>query len=54
MLAPRSIPSEVQPVATVEAAVRFFAMRELGEADILASLEDYIANATADLLMLTV
>lgn len=51
-LALRSIPSEGQPVATAEAAVWSFATRELGKADLIASLEDYIANATADLLML--
>ena len=50
-LALRSIPSEGQPVAAAEAAVRSFATRELGKADLIASLEDYIANATADLLM---
>ena len=51
-LALRSIPSEGQPVATAEAAVRSFATKELGKADLIASLEDYIANATADLLMI--
>jgi len=51
-LALRCIPSEGQPVAAAEAAVRSFATRELGKADLIASLEDYIANATADLLML--
>jgi hypothetical protein len=51
-LALRCIPSEGQPVAAAEVAVRSFATRELGKADLIASLEDYIANATADLLML--
>jgi hypothetical protein len=50
-LALRSIPGEGQPVTTAEAAVRSFATKELGKADLIASLEDYIANATSDLLM---
>nr|GAT54022.1 predicted protein [Mycena chlorophos] len=44
--------TEGQPVKTADAAVRKFATRELGKADLIASLADYIANATADLLML--
>ncbi|KAF7301345.1 hypothetical protein MIND_00699700 [Mycena indigotica] len=44
--------TEGQPVATADAAVRKFATRELGKADLIATLADYIANATADLLML--
>jgi len=51
-LALRSMPSEGQPVTSAETAVRSFATRELGKADLIATLEDYIANATADLLML--
>ncbi|PFH51438.1 hypothetical protein AMATHDRAFT_74985 [Amanita thiersii Skay4041] len=41
-----------KPVQEAEAAVRRFATRELGKADLIASLEDYVANATADLVML--
>ncbi|TFK75993.1 hypothetical protein BDN72DRAFT_360057 [Pluteus cervinus] len=41
-----------QPVATAGATVRRFATKELGKAELIASLEDYIANATFDLLML--
>ncbi|KAL1681631.1 hypothetical protein EV122DRAFT_249847 [Schizophyllum commune] len=40
------------PVATARAAVRRFATRELGRAELIASLEDYIGNATVDLLLL--
>ncbi|KAJ6516003.1 hypothetical protein C8R45DRAFT_811479 [Mycena sanguinolenta] len=43
---------EGHPVKTADAAVRKFATRELGKADLIASLADYIANATADLLMM--
>jgi len=39
-------------VHTAEAAVRRFATKGLGKADLIASLEDYVANATGDLLML--
>ncbi|KAJ3018534.1 hypothetical protein NUW54_g316 [Trametes sanguinea] len=41
-----------KPVHTAEAAVRSFATKSLGQAEFIASLEDYIANATADLLMM--
>ncbi|GLB33719.1 hypothetical protein LshimejAT787_0106030 [Lyophyllum shimeji] len=41
-----------QPVKAAESAVRRFATKELGRAHLIASLEDYIANATGDLLML--
>ncbi|EGO00931.1 hypothetical protein SERLA73DRAFT_178937 [Serpula lacrymans var. lacrymans S7.3] len=41
-----------KPVSTAELAVRKFATKELGKADAIAALEDYVANATADLLML--
>ncbi|THV08644.1 hypothetical protein K435DRAFT_740905 [Dendrothele bispora CBS 962.96] len=41
-----------EPVKTASAAVRKFATRELGKADLIASFEDYVANATADLLIL--
>ncbi|KAJ7095297.1 hypothetical protein B0H15DRAFT_828923 [Mycena belliarum] len=44
--------TEGQPVRTADAAVRKFATRELGKADLIATLADYIANATADLLMM--
>ncbi|EPQ59278.1 hypothetical protein GLOTRDRAFT_70571 [Gloeophyllum trabeum ATCC 11539] len=41
-----------KPVTTAEFAVRNFATRELGKADAIAALEDYVANATVDLLMM--
>ncbi|KAJ4466506.1 hypothetical protein J3R30DRAFT_2268970 [Lentinula aciculospora] len=41
-----------EPVKTADAAVRKFATKELGKAELIASLEDYIANAVADLLLL--
>ncbi|KAH7922456.1 hypothetical protein BV22DRAFT_1070433 [Leucogyrophana mollusca] len=41
-----------KPVSTAESAVRKFATKELSKADAIAALEDYVANATADLLML--
>ncbi|KAJ3764166.1 hypothetical protein EV360DRAFT_91437 [Lentinula raphanica] len=41
-----------EPVKTADAAVRKFATRELGKAELIASLEDYIANAISDLLLL--
>ncbi|KAJ7283739.1 hypothetical protein C8J57DRAFT_1432781 [Mycena rebaudengoi] len=45
--------TEGRPVKTADSAVRKFATRELGRSDVLiATLEDYIANATADLLMM--
>ncbi|KAJ7499005.1 hypothetical protein FB451DRAFT_1427791 [Mycena latifolia] len=44
--------TEGRPVQTADAAVRKFATRELGKADLIATLADYIANATADLLMM--
>ncbi|CAL1702185.1 unnamed protein product [Somion occarium] len=43
---------EGKPVHTAAAAVRSFATKELGKAKIIAALEDYVANATADLLMI--
>ncbi|KAL1688452.1 hypothetical protein GGG16DRAFT_115971 [Schizophyllum commune] len=45
-------PAAGHPVATARAAVRRFATRELGRAELIASLEDYIGNATVDLLLL--
>lgn len=44
--------SEGKPVTMAGIAVRRFTTKELGKADMIASLEDYIANATADLLMM--
>ncbi|KAF8192507.1 hypothetical protein BJ912DRAFT_263404 [Pholiota molesta] len=44
--------SEGKPVQAAGAAVRRFATRELGKADLIASLEDYVSNATADLVMM--
>jgi len=41
-----------KPVQTAESAVRSFATKELGKAAAIATLEDYVANATADLLLL--
>lgn len=43
--------TEGKPVRVAGEAVRKFATKELGKADLIASLEDYVANATADLLM---
>lgn len=44
--------TEGKPVTTAENAVRRFATKELGKADAIAALEDYVANATADLLIM--
>ncbi|KZO92731.1 hypothetical protein CALVIDRAFT_540613 [Calocera viscosa TUFC12733] len=44
--------TEGHPVTTAEAAVRAFATRELGKAEFIAALEEYVANATSDLIML--
>ncbi|XP_006460023.1 hypothetical protein AGABI2DRAFT_191794 [Agaricus bisporus var. bisporus H97] len=44
---------EGRPVALAGSVVRSFATKRLGKADLIASLEDYIANATADLLMMS-
>ncbi|KAH9853810.1 hypothetical protein C2E23DRAFT_820584 [Lenzites betulinus] len=41
-----------KPVQSAAEAVRSFATKSLGQADFIASLEDYIANATADLVMM--
>lgn len=41
-----------QPVKAADSAVRRFATKELGKSHLIATLEDYVANATADLLML--
>ncbi|KIM68615.1 hypothetical protein SCLCIDRAFT_1208810 [Scleroderma citrinum Foug A] len=42
-----------KPISTAEAAVRKFATKELSKADAIAALEDYVANATIDLLLLS-
>ncbi|KAF9226468.1 hypothetical protein BS17DRAFT_775671 [Gyrodon lividus] len=42
-----------KPVGTAAAAVRKFATKELSKADAIAALEDYVSNATADLLLLS-
>ncbi|KDR83835.1 hypothetical protein GALMADRAFT_262202 [Galerina marginata CBS 339.88] len=44
--------TEGKPVQVAGGAVRKFATKELGKADLIASLEDYVSNATADLLMM--
>ncbi|OCH93589.1 hypothetical protein OBBRIDRAFT_790114 [Obba rivulosa] len=44
--------SEGKPVQVADEAVRSFATKGLGKADLITSLEDYIANATADLLIM--
>ncbi|KAF9569020.1 hypothetical protein CPC08DRAFT_702140 [Agrocybe pediades] len=41
-----------KPVEVAGSSVRKFATKELGKAELIASLEDYISNATADLLMM--
>lgn len=41
-----------KPVQAAGSAVRSFATKELGKAAAIAALEDYVANATADLLLL--
>ncbi|PCH41181.1 hypothetical protein WOLCODRAFT_89081 [Wolfiporia cocos MD-104 SS10] len=41
-----------KPVQTANDAVRGFATKELGKAKLIAAFEDYVANATADLLMM--
>lgn len=41
-----------KPVENAESTVRKFATKQLGKADVIAALEDYVANATADLLMM--
>ncbi|EIM88281.1 uncharacterized protein STEHIDRAFT_110059 [Stereum hirsutum FP-91666 SS1] len=43
-----------KPVSVAQKAVRRFATKELGKAKSIAALEDYVANATADLLMMGV
>jgi len=40
-----------KPVKTAEHAVRRFATKELGKTNHILALEDYVANATADLVM---
>lgn len=41
-----------KPVKTAEDAVRGFATKELGKASMIATYEDYVANATGDLVMM--
>ncbi|EAU84712.1 hypothetical protein CC1G_00231 [Coprinopsis cinerea okayama7 len=41
-----------KPVQTADAAIRKFTTKELGKASLIASVEDYIANAIADLLVM--
>ncbi|KZT37665.1 hypothetical protein SISSUDRAFT_987463 [Sistotremastrum suecicum HHB10207 ss-3] len=43
--------TEGKPVAAAESLVRKFATKELGKADGIAALDDYISNATIDLLL---
>lgn len=43
---------EGKPVDCADQAVRKFATKELGKATLIAALEDYISNATVDLLLL--
>ncbi|KAI0347066.1 hypothetical protein BDW22DRAFT_1351411 [Trametopsis cervina] len=44
--------NEAKPVNNAQSTVRRFATKQLGRADAIAALEDYIANATADLVMI--
>ncbi|KAF8307006.1 hypothetical protein DL93DRAFT_2143470 [Clavulina sp. PMI_390] len=44
--------NEAKPVDTASQAVRKFATRELNKAENIASLDDYIANATFDLVLM--
>jgi len=41
-----------EPVKTAESAVRRFTTKELGKAELIAAVEDYISNATIDLLIM--
>ena len=41
-----------KPVNTAEDAVRGFATKELGKASMITTYEDYVANATGDLVMM--
>ncbi|KAI0091961.1 hypothetical protein BDY19DRAFT_927701 [Irpex rosettiformis] len=41
-----------KPVSNAQSTVKRFATKQLGKADAIAALEDYIANATADLIMI--
>jgi len=43
-----------KPVSVADGLVRKFATRELGKADLIASLEEYIANATGDLVVMAI
>ncbi|TFK43618.1 hypothetical protein BDQ12DRAFT_675282 [Crucibulum laeve] len=44
---------EATPVRMAGDAVRSFATKRLGKAELIASFEDYVANATGDLLMMS-
>ncbi|KAJ7179908.1 hypothetical protein C8R43DRAFT_1055888 [Mycena crocata] len=44
--------TEGQPVKVADESVRRFASRELGKADLIATVADYIGNATVDLLLM--
>lgn len=44
--------SDGKSVQTADAAIRKFTTRELGKASLIASVEDYIANAIADMLIM--
>ncbi|KAF9780239.1 hypothetical protein BJ322DRAFT_1085391 [Thelephora terrestris] len=44
--------TEGKPVTSAEMSIRKFATRELGRANYISALEDYVANATADLIMM--
>jgi len=41
-----------KPVGTADTLVRTFATKELGKAESIASMEEYVANATGDLLIM--
>ncbi|KDQ07456.1 hypothetical protein BOTBODRAFT_192382 [Botryobasidium botryosum FD-172 SS1] len=43
---------DAKPVRTARESIRNFATRELGKAEFIATLEEYIANATYDLVMM--
>ncbi|KAI0698925.1 hypothetical protein BC835DRAFT_1333432 [Cytidiella melzeri] len=44
--------SEGKPVTNAQSTVKRFATKQLGRADAIATLEDYVSNATADLIMI--
>ncbi|KZW03984.1 hypothetical protein EXIGLDRAFT_10097 [Exidia glandulosa HHB12029] len=51
-IALRAPPSEGRPVETATKAVRAFATKELGRAEAIAALDDYMSNAILDLVVL--